>query len=200
METYLETTVIPQYEKLGVNFSGGTDSSLLLYMLGITHPNTELYVFTGTREYDNMYNITHAKKILELLNLPNLKQHIIATWKDRKHGRSEREYFKFELDKKYNIQAWTNGFTLNPPVDLGPGRDTRRDVIQDIITVSDKVGNKTYRPFVALTKKDIAEKYNQLNLKNSLLPLTISCEAINPPRPCGQCYNCLEKHWGFGEF
>lgn len=195
----LETSVIPQIDKLGVNFSGGTDSSLLLYMLGITHPNTKLYVYTGSREDDGMYNIPYARNILKFLKLPNLEKHIVATWKDRADGRSKRGQFRADMCNLYGFNTWANGFTLNPSDDLGPGRDERRDTIQSVIMTNNNLEFKTYRPFVELDKRAIAKKYDELNLRDTLLPLTISCEAMAPPRPCGECYNCREKLWGFGE-
>jgi len=196
----METSIIPQYERLGVNFSGGTDSTLLLYMLNISHPNTELIIYTGTREDDGQYNIPYTKNVLDVLQLTNLKQHVFGTWKNRAHGREERDAFRASLNAEYQIQAWANGFTLNPKVYLGSGRDKRRDVVQEFVSINNDNGYKTYRPFVELTKKHIADRYNSLGIRDTLLPLTISCEAMSPPRPCQLCYNCREKYWGFGEY
>jgi len=198
--TNLETNLVPQYNKLGINFSGGTDSTLLLYMLNITHPTTKLYVYTGTRKDDGMYNIPYTKNVLAALDLSNIEKHIVATWENRKHGRSERARFRDKLVNDFAIEAWVSGFTLNPQIDLGPGRDKRRDAGLSKIKKNEKTGQLEYRPFANLNKKAIAERYNMLNLRNSLLPLTISCEAMVPPRPCGNCYNCHEKFWGFGEY
>jgi len=194
----METNLIPQYKKIGVLVSGGTDSTLLLYQLSKTHPNSELYLWTGSRLDDGKFNLEYVNKILLELQLNNIKAHSIVTFKNRAEGKERRNKLHKQFVDMFNLDCMVNGFTLNPPEDLGEGRDEKRDTIRPI--KSEQNGITYYMPFVSLTKKDIAQRYEENGIRDSLFPLTVSCEAVEPPRPCKQCWWCKERHWGFGEY
>ena len=68
----METNIIPQYERIGVLVSGGTDSTLLLYQLSKTHPKSKLYLWSGSRLDDGQFNLKHINDILVELKLNNI--------------------------------------------------------------------------------------------------------------------------------
>ena len=194
----METNIIPQYERIGVLVSGGTDSTLLLYQLSKTHPKSKLYLWSGSRLDDGQFNLKHINDILVELKLNNIGANNIVTFKDREDGKQKRSKLHKQFVDMFNLDCMVNGFTLNPPEDLGKGRDEKRDTVRS--EKSENNGITYYMPFVKLTKKDIAKRYEDYGIRDSLFPLTVSCEAVEPPRPCKKCWWCKERHWGFGEY
>ena len=80
----------------------------------------------------------------------------------------------------------------------GAGDESRTpDVVKDEVT-----GNGfLYSPFVNKDKKTIFQIYQDLNLLETLFPLTRSCETTrlkNFRGHCGECWWCKERMWGFG--
>ena len=62
-----------------------------------------------------------------------------------------------------------------------------------------------WQPFLNKTKKDFADLYEEHNLMDSIFTYTSSCGGNNEenkyfPKPCQQCFFCLEKYWAFGEY
>lgn len=56
-----------------------------------------------------------------------------------------------------------------------------------------------YTPFHRIDKKVIAGMYEELNLLETLFPLTRSCENNNLLEGhCGECWWCEERLWAFG--
>ena len=195
----METNIIPQTNKnIGVLFSGGTDSTLLLYQLSKTHPESKLYLWSGSRLDDKQFNLKNINDILLELKLNNIGAHNIVTFKNREDGKQKRTKLHKQFVEMFNLDCMVNGFTLNTPEDLGEGRDEKRDVVRS--NKSQQNGITYYMPFVSLTKKDIAKQYEENGIRDSLFPLTVSCEAVEPPRPCKKCWWCKERYWGFGEY
>ena len=108
---------------------------------------------------------------------------------------------------KTGITTFINGTTSNPPLSemkkynfnlADPARNATNNV-EVIITQYD---NKLYVPWINKDKRYIANIYKKENLMNSLYTFTASCETSLEKRPfaeepCGKCYGCQEKIWGF---
>jgi len=193
----METNIIPKYKDIGVLFSAGVDSSLMLYQLSKTHPESNIHLWIGSRLNDGQFHLENVEKVLNFLK-PNVKTTAVFTFKDRPDGRAKRDKLRKQFVEQYKVDCMVNGLTLNPTEDLGEGRDERRDTVRPFKIEID--GYEVYRPFIQMDKKGIAKLYEDYELKKSLLPLTVSCEAIEPPRPCKECWWCKEKFWGFGEY
>jgi hypothetical protein len=187
---------LPDNAKYGVHISGGLDSAILLYGLGVYKPNSSFFILTGCRHNDGMYNRKNAIEvvgIVKLLTNINIIDHQFMVHDNRMSGRQNRPLYVQEYSKKHNLDFWVGGKTSNPRDDLGPGRDTSRDGNEHSV----RVGNY-FNPFINIDKKQIAAWYTEYNLMDILYPITISCEAFVPPRPCGGCWWCKEKEWAFG--
>ena len=117
---------------------------------------------------------------------------------DRNEARNNRTKTRDRLIDKHQASGILTGMTLNPSELKIEGRDESRDKERQF-EITSSHGVPHYRPFINDTKKAIAELYNKHNLE-SLSKLTISCEAVEPPRPCKECWWCKEKHWAFGYY
>lgn len=59
--------------------------------------------------------------------------------------------------------------------------------------------SRAYIPLFNHNKKDIAKLYRAMNIENTLLPVTRSCENDNHIEShCGNCWWCHERIWAFG--
>lgn len=59
--------------------------------------------------------------------------------------------------------------------------------------------SRAYIPLFNHNKQHIAKLYRALNVENTLLPVTRSCENDkHPGSHCKTCWWCYERRWGFG--
>ena len=112
----METNIIPQHKRIGVLFSGGADSSLMLYQLSKTHPKTELYLYVGSRLDDEQYHLPNVENVLNELKLNNIIVYAIYTFKNRAEGKSKRDDLRKKFVQRYKLDCMVNGFTKNPDV------------------------------------------------------------------------------------
>ena len=195
----METSVIPQHKRIGILFSGGADSTLMLYQLSKTHPDSEFYLYVGSRLDDGQYHLDNCNNILNELKLNNIKAYAIYTFKDRAEGKANRDKLRKQFFDYHNLDCFINGFTRNPSECIGEGEDqSRNKQMEKVVTTPN--GLTMYRPLADLDKKGVAKLYKEYDILDSLFPLTISCEAKQPPRPCKECWWCKERHWAFGEY
>ncbi len=195
--------------QLGLSFSGGADSAVLLYILLSTVTDTlHLYSFYAEKKAHIAEPITDRvlKKCIELTSNSNVVHH--------------KEYIKEQTPmlvhtllqsyiKRDSLSKMYNGISKFPP-------DTVIDQFKEQIKFDDPYVYQRrkasavydlyfgenlsfYRPLANMDKKDVADLYRQLDLESNLFPLTRSCETVSSPdQHCGQCFWCEERHWGFG--
>lgn len=193
MEEYLK--YIPDNTRLGVLVSGGADSALLLWALARYKPNNDYVVLTGCRDDDDHYNLYYAEQVVHWVKNNvglSLLAHSVMIHENRQQGIANRGKYRKRITENYQIQSWINGKTANPEIDLGEGRDLGRDGVGRPIVKDDMI-----QPFTNIDKSVIVSLYKQHGLLDTLFPLTISCEATTPPRPCGECWWCKEREWAY---
>jgi hypothetical protein len=156
-------------------------------------------LYVGSRLDDGQYHLENCNNILNELKLNNIKAYAIYTFKDRAEGKANRDKLRKQFAEYHKLDCFINGFTRNPDEYIGEGSDNSRNQ-QLEKEVTTKNGITMYRPLADLNKKGIAKLYKEYNLLKTLFPLTISCEAKQPPRPCKECWWCKERHWAFGEY
>lgn len=193
MEEYLKP--VPEDQNIAVLLSGGLDSALLLWALGMFKRNSYV-ILTGIRSDDSYYNKQNAIDVVKWIKNNtsiNIVEHEFMSFADREEGKRLRGQHRQRVTNQYNITKWINGKTCNPDIDLGEGRDTTRDTRHNQIEK-----NNIIQPFANIDKSQIAKWYKEYELMKNLYPLTVSCESKNPPRPCGECWWCKEREWAFG--
>ena len=202
---------------VGVSLTGGTESSLLLYLLCKYFTEKEIVVYTGVQTDMLAQQEWYARDVVQWIKeqFPNNKilDHKIFHYK--MEGRSKttiQNEIEAKLLEDEVISFCCNGTNLNPPMEemISNGmldlpyntRDPKRD--QENNRNSDTFPFPYYyKPFINLDKKWTYEMYVAEDLMNTLFPLTHSCTGLAHEtewgmRPCGKCFSCLEKKWAFG--
>lgn len=182
---------------LGVSFSGGTDSSLVLYMLMLNYPYHITVFNTFWHERTNHNEV--AKRVYE--KCKELTGHTNSTMIDTEINENYSEHNLFVTPMQYQktgkLDYIYTGLTANPPLKLKYSehkiqkREQRREKNID--------DNNFYLPFVNENKKTIAKLYEEFNLMESLFPLTFSCVVSKTLDHCNACWWCEERKWGFGK-
>jgi 7-cyano-7-deazaguanine synthase in queuosine biosynthesis len=221
---------IQNFNKIGLRISGGADSAILLQLLCETiraeRIPGESYIQPLTVNMDvKPWNPVHVKKVLEftrnkysdidirpLIEVPCTKETYVTSqaW----------------VEKTEEYKGWFEiifgGVTANPlesDVDWGwdpienrsiwekrdRARDQDADKTNEFYFQQGKTRHFTWKsyPFTYHDKKKIAELYDLLNVRNTLFPLTRSCEGgpsstDNFQKQCGKCWWCKERIYGFG--
>lgn len=216
-------------KSVGVIISGGADSSLLLYIL-MTHIKDHLHIYnileplrqplfepsidasiefcakaTGKTNY-TMHKIyesdaspeTIFTKIAERLDggeidivytgITNFPPYEV--WKE-----FDPDQWHIDLRSEDNIKPLF-GITIPIKEDTEFSSLTTGGVHKDAVTADERF----YSPWINLNKKAIAAMYEELDLVDSLFPITRSCEdEENFGDNCGKCMWCVERIWAFGK-
>ena len=190
---------------IGINCSGGADSSLLLYIL-LANRTDPLYCFTLA---NNLKARTPAivsanviEKCIQLTNNNNII-HIVKYIDHTEFVQNLKELPQAYIDNNTINYRYT-GVTANPPKSvgdsfLGESQNTcQEDRTPDIIRDTYYDLNKIFTPFTNINKRKVIEMYRELGIKDSLFPVTRSCEIINKLGffgHCGECWWCKEREW-----
>lgn len=189
-----------------VSFSGGTDSTLLLYLL-MKYCNDDLIVFS------RIFPVRHAK------NLPlvtDLLKHLMSTTGRRNvyqvlthipTGEIDFESFK----RQFNPSIVYTGMTQNPPAEVYNSwiideRFPNREIIRDSdLSLKPSIyydhNIPMYSPFINHNKKTIKQLYDDEGITDTIFELTNSCtdEISTELTHCGTCWWCQERKWAFGK-
>jgi len=195
-----EIDLIPNEGVYLSTLSGGLDSALLTFLVMNYKPECKIVLSTICFAHMQNYNLDNVEKIKKYLdsNFPNrIIEHRIGFLPDRETAQAGgRAKQTKELVEKYNVTGILSGMTTNPKELQIEGRDETRDVPREWRSKS-RNGIYHYQPFINQDKRYVAELYKQHQLQE-LSDLTVSCEALIPPRPCKTCWWCKEKYWAFG--
>jgi len=207
---------LERFSKIGINLSGGCDSSLLLFFtLKELKPHQTIIPITGVHNARpaNIWNVEEIVLLMrELFPDKNIGEHAIDHYdKDFEKDKvnKHREHEQRLWDSK-TIEVLFHGRTANPPVEeaethnLTFKRESQRDGNEKFV-YHENHNRPFYVPFNNVDKRFIAENYKKFNLMEELFPITGSCvgyaEATdNFSKPCRVCWWCREKKWAFGMY
>ena len=192
---------------LGVNLSGGVDSSLLLYIL-MKFSKNKIHAFTISS--DEKYRINSKTSVdvinrcIDLTGNFNISHHTLY---QPLQNVDNLHYLPKQFLTDCRIDMMYTGITANPPIEVcntfADDRIESRDFEISKQTVFEK--ERYYNPWANYHKQIIRDIYKHFEILDSLFPLTRSCEyyrtdthdiAVN--YHCGQCWWCQERLWGFG--
>lgn len=224
-----EIPVLFKRKKIGVNLSGGTDSTFLMYatLRKISEENLDIQVIpiTGvdTKRPTNEWNVRDIMEYFEeMFPKVNIGEHQFDYYakKSRKDKPYHHELHENKLFLEGTIDVLFHGVTQNPDEDVMKEleffetREEKRDKpTRNYITAEQRktitnipVKNFLwYAPFAYVNKQFIAEEYKKHKLMSELFELTSSCigdkfQTNGFMEPCKQCWWCKEKHWAFGMY
>ena len=190
---------------VGILFSGGVESSLLVYFALMQLTKYPLHLFTVSVSFRNFnQHIITAKvlsKLCEITNNYNVYQHFTIGNSMKAAETMFYTPYDFVLQHKI-INCFLVGGNANPPDEVMVGTkffnftnrrpwndDTRSPYVERPL----KVAPIVYAPFTNINKQAVFRLYKDNGLLESVLPLTQTC-AVDPP--CGECWQCFERNWG----
>jgi 7-cyano-7-deazaguanine synthase in queuosine biosynthesis len=199
--------IIPFDNKIiGLSISGGADSAVLAYYL-MKNIKEPLHFFTYASEEKQNRTVRNSiaviEKCMSLTGKINIHHHIKY---DKTQERDQFLNYLVESVNKKIVDVMYTATTSSPPESvletfheqLSPDLKQRRDPTQKKPLFSHF--GKLYHPFINIDKNIIAEMYKELNLLDSLFPLTSSCESLSlSTGHCGQCWWCQERFWAFNK-
>ena len=172
---------ITQYPKnIALLFSGGVESTLLLYLLDQEIQNTDYLLSVHVIDRPNK-PINKSKNIfskisngsLNILQIPSVNY-----WQQVRVATSI-------LKHNHDIILW--GINKYPS-----DQSIRPNHIFNF-----QETDKLKLPFKDLEKSQTVEAFYKLGIEH-LLPITHSCgSALNTP--CGECFNCRERTWAYNK-
>lgn len=209
------------FKKIGINLSGGCDSSLVMFMTcrelvernsdAVIHPVTGVHNARPT-------NIWNAREIVELFRemfpTVNIGEHFVDYY-DKEHEKDKvNQHAKHEnrLRDEGKIEVLFHGRTANPDKEeaekhnLLYKREERRDRHGNTREPYHENHDKPfYCPFEFVDKRFVSDMYKRFGLMEELFPLTASCVEYAKKtdyftKPCKECWWCREKKWAFGMY
>lgn len=195
---------------VGLKISGGVDSAIVGYMLTkyVHEERPDIRIIPITvDQVGKAFQVQFAKRIIEFY-----KQKFGDYFLEHRTGVSEVEETDYSKSQAsivhdlYNnglIQAHFVGMTLNPPSELMP-EFVDKSLLEppDRLRTGEKKQQRedtSYRPLINIDKRGVAEIYDYFGVRDTLFPLTRSCEAYTDDfsNPCGKCWFCGERYYGF---
>jgi 7-cyano-7-deazaguanine synthase in queuosine biosynthesis len=209
------------WKNVGYMVSGGLDSAIGLFLLAkeFKESNLEIAINPITYVLDTEYKPSQEDHVKNIINkvIELTKYHFIHdsnfiflsnedSKPTRKNNKMQDVNSNFIIQK--NLSALYVSDTLNPPEEIRKDwkDDHKRSIWRDNALPSVEIHQNIafVKPLVNLNKQHIVNLYKDLNLLDSLAVLTISCdETIDGmtfyklPFPCGECWWCRERRWGF---
>ena len=210
-----------EWENIGYMVSGGLDSALGLFLLAreLKEIGSKIKIHPITYIMDPAYKPSQESYLKNVIpavrNLSGYKyimdtQFVFLSDADsrpvKKDAKMRTTNEKFIATR--HLSALYISDTLNPPEEVRSqwdndnSRSTWRDAALPSVEVHGSIA--FVKPIVKLTKHDVVKIYKELNLLDSLASLTVSCDETingiefhNRSFPCGDCWWCRERRWGF---
>lgn len=211
-------TIIPmnsEWKAIGVQVSGGLDSTILLYLTAKTiqkhNLNTKI-VPISLEIHNKAKNLGSARavieKVKELTGFDNWGESVEAIGRpDQAKGRGKEGFFSSTITRLFvteTIDFEISGITKNPPIEVC--KDFKYNEYRELVRDNpDSIykGRENAMPHAFVDKAGIVEHYVNHGVVDELIPLTLSCDENldiivkhNWPIPCGTCWWCCERRWG----
>jgi len=203
-------------QSIAVLYSGGVDSTVMLYSVALAYPDRKIVAITAGCSYiDDHVNLPFAAQMLERLlhKLPAgaINEHVV-TYHDDRVGHHCGQYMNENSDR---FDVWLVGQNAAPAkgstisdkngevwdlFDRCP-LDSRKEITQPNWDVWE--GHTVFKPLLHLDKKEVFALARNYEIYDDIVELSRSCpqvynnETIADFEPhCGKCWWCLERKWG----
>jgi len=203
-----EQLFIPHVGKLALCFSGGVESSLLMYLL-LKYSSNEILAYTTAYSRKGFYEEQATQAVIDYcstsgLDVSRITRHITKTTDANLFDNVNKDFDNSTFSMLYT------GTNQLPPIEYMKSIDI---LIAHVNSNSelpkrhpDKTRDRFYHngmlqvPFTNIDKKGIAQVYADQGLDDVFFNMTQSC--INTkqyPMHCNQCPACAERYYGFGK-
>ena len=212
-------TVIPynkDWRRLLIQVSGGLDSALLLYLTAraFKELNLSVEILPFSIEIPTKAkNLASARKVIEVVSgLVGYEKiakgiEVVMLEEDCKPPRKDAFFDRLLSDMLRNgeVDFEFSGNTKNPPESARSEfpNDHARQLARDART-SVYNADVSASPHAMNDKQGIVYLYQKFGILDSLATHTLSCdmdiakiEELNLEIPCGRCWWCYERAWGF---
>jgi hypothetical protein len=162
-----------------------------------------IHVFTLSNNKKGRSNAvivpTVIEKCIQLTNNINVIHH---SWYAEDQTKEDLFDKQHSAIKDGTIKNLFYAVTANPPGDVKFHSGIGEQELRNPAVTKDEIAfdGYLYMPFVNKNKKTISKIYQELNLMDTLFPVTRSCEEIGKIEyygHCGKCWWCEERLWGF---
>lgn len=210
-----QTLLVPQNKTLSIGFSGGVESSLLLYLL-LKHTNRTLYLFNWSTRVRKHRNATVASNVLEWCsNKTGNHDVVLVNIRKEEIDLSDTENDAIAIQNQYMNSGIVDFIYIGSnklPPDGHPHTENIKQLFPDEYEKRNPNKNhQTFRysvkiqfPLLNLDKRDIKDIFIKEGI-SELYDLTWSCaEYISDEdweigkTHCGVCCQCQERIYGFG--
>jgi 7-cyano-7-deazaguanine synthase in queuosine biosynthesis len=192
---------IPDIAPVGIVFSGGADSTMVLYKI-ISQCNNPINLYTIAVKDRGL---SHAKVCMNLVEwfsaeFPNQIQLNINIKNTSQEGiQSLFDEPSFAL-RSGKVSAIFTGVSANPPesdhrVFKHYAHAVESELRNPEVIRNVKRGRMWYNPFTNTNKQQIVAEYIRHDLMETLFPLTRSCTQGANLNHCGVCWFCEERAW-----
>jgi 7-cyano-7-deazaguanine synthase in queuosine biosynthesis len=191
---------------IGISFSGGVDSSLLVYLVLNQIKDEPVHLFTLSIVGRNLsqHKITSdvLNKICQLTNNYNIIQHVSICNNDATAAANMQVLPRKMLYEQQSIKSMLYGDNANPPADCGIENFEKFKMFNEnfrspLYTRSMRLAYPgQFCPLTNLNKQDIVKIYCEQGIIDTVFPLTKSCSSDYGSNPCGTCWFCGERSWG----
>jgi len=214
----IQLTMPKNVKTIGISMSGGADSSLLCYLLArqIKEEKLDVKISPITAKFSVRpwsYDVSRTVTgfISSALDFDNWGDHWKFDVTEYECQTDARKEYKFDtivqfliLNKK--IDFFYSGKTKNPAQEImntfhdKQYQEDRQNPNQQSIQKSEI----EHVPYAMVDKRLVLSLYKDLDLLDTLFPLTRSCEGDrnitnNFTTTCGKCWWCEERNWAYQE-
>ncbi len=214
-------TIIPyssSWKTLLIQVSGGLDSALLLFLTAnlLKENGSSVKILPFSLEVPTKAKaLDSARRIISTVKELTGYQFFAESFEyeipfEKSTYKRKDDAFLTQLRRLYHENAFCfefNGNTRNPPASARCDflRDFTRESFRDHRT-SIYNGAESASPHAMIDKSGIVYLYKKFGILDSLASQTVSCDANiedvaahNLDIPCGECWWCEERAWGFRE-
>ena len=190
---------------VGCAVSGGADSAIMLYIL-MKNIEGPIHVYTCANRIKHRVNPVIALRVIgQLIDLTGRDDIYHHSFFVETQTKTSLFSPLSAMIKQHNLNImYTAGTALPPDRDLFDRTKFSSD--NGLYTARNQNEQRPvyngpyYSPWWNKDKRFIAEVYRQLDMAETLYPITRSCESLTQTEGhCGQCWWCEERVWAFGK-
>lgn len=173
---------------IGLGFSGGMDSTILLYEL-LNKTKEHIVCITHDIRLHNTVAYKNAAKVLTNFESDRITHYIDSTYELNRFQTYVRAIVKFKLTDFYVGTTKIAEHILNDTRHTMMNGNDRIDFRNQIMS-----GVKMHQPYFDLYRTDIIKKYIKYDIID-IMNMTNSCDK-SIEIPCGECQGCRDRKWG----